>query len=367
MTRSFLGSLAAATLILLGGCEEPAPIKVGFIGGLTGRSSDIGEASRNAVQLAVQQLNAAGGIDGRKIELLVRDDTNDPEVAGAAVRDLHAAGAEAIIGPNVSAIAGGMLPVLNELEIVAVSPTVSSQAFVDIDDYLFRINWSTRYNAQLYAKHYSNLGYRRVAAAIDDNNRVFSESWLREFSQGFEVAGGEVVGFEVFDSKKNDSYANTAKALLAMDAEALLLIANSIDTAQLAQQIRKFNIDVLLVATGWASSERVLALGGRTIEGLELAQSFNRDDESERYLAFREAYREQFQQEPDFASVAGYDAATVLFAGFAARDGSGSMKEVLLNLGEVQGLQQKIAFNRYGDTQRRGFFVVVRDGKFATP
>ncbi len=364
MARVFLGSLVAVVLVLLNGCDDPAPIKIGFIGGLTGRSADIGEASRNAVQLAVQQVNDAGGIDGRKVELLVRDDTNDPEVAGAEVRKLNAAGAEAIIGPNVSAIAGGMVPVLNELEIVAVSPTVSSQAFADVDDYFFRINWSTRYNAQMYAKHYYDLGYRRVAAAIDDNNRVFSESWLREFSQEFEVEGGEVVGFEIFDSRKNDSYANTAKALLSMDAEALLLVANSVDTAQLAQQIRKFNIDVLLIATGWASSGRLLALGGRTIEGLELAQSFNRDDESERYLAFRETYRNQFQQEPDFASVAGYDAATVLFAGISARDGGESLKEVLLNLGEVQGLQQKIAFNRYGDTPRRGFFAVVQNGQF---
>lgn len=366
MARSFLGFLAAVTLIFLSGCDEPAPIKVGFISGLTGRSADIGEASRNAVQLAVEKFNEAGGIDGRKIELLVRDDTNDPEVAGAKVRELHAAGAEAIIGPNVSAIAAGMVPVLNELKIVAVSPTVSSQVFVDIDDYFFRINWSTSYNARLYAKHYFDLGYRRVAAAVDNSNRVFSGIWLREFTDAFEDEGGEVVGFEAIDSKKNDSYANAARTLLSMDAEALLLIANSVDTAQLAQQIRKFNADVLLIATGWASSERLLALGGRTIEGLELAHSFNRDDKSERFLAFRETYRNQFQQEPDFASVAGYDAATVLFAGLAARDGAESLKEALLNLGEVQGLQQKIAFNHYGDSQRSGFFVVVQDGQFVT-
>ena len=364
MARSFLGLLVAATVIFAGGCDDPAPIKIGFIGGLTGRSADVGEASRNAVQLAVQEVNGAGGIDGRKIELLVRADTNDPAVAGAAVRELHAAGVEAIIGPNISAIAGGMVPVLNELEIVAVSPTVSSQAFADVDDYFFRVNWSTRYNAHMYAEHYFGRGYRRVAAAIDDNNRVFSEVWLREFSEGFEAEGGKLAGFEVFDSTKDDSYAKTASALLAVEAEALLLVANSVDTAQLAQQIRKFNADILLIATGWAASERLIVLGGRAIEGLELAQSYNRADQSERYLAFREAYRSQFQQEPDYASVAGYDAATALFAGLAARDGAQSLKEALLNLREVQGLQQDIGFNEYGDTRRRGFFAVVKDGRF---
>ncbi len=364
MIRNFAGLLGLAVVFLAAGCDAPEPIKVGFIGGLTGRSADIGEASRNAVQLAVQEVNAAGGIDGRPVELLVRDDANDPDVAGEAVRDLHAAGVDAIIGPNISAIAGGMVPVLNELQVVTVSPTVSSLAFADKDDYFFRINWTTRDNARIYAKHYYDLGHRQVAAAIDDNNRVFSESWLQEFTYGFEVAGGKVVGFEAFDPAKNDSYADTARALVSMGADALVLIANSVDTAQLAQQIRKLDADILLIAAEWAASERLIALGGRTIEGLELVQSYNRADQSQRYTAFREAYGSQFQQVPGYASVAAYDAATVLFEALARREAAGGLKEALLNLGEVQGLQQMISFNRFGDAQRRAFFVAVHDGQF---
>ena len=364
MARRFLGFFAAFALFILAACDDPEPIRIGFIGGLTGRSADIGEASRNAVQLAVQEVNAAGGVDGRPVELLVRDDANDPAVAGEAVRDLHAEGVAAIIGPNISAIAGGMVPVLNELEVVTISPTVSSLAFAALDDYFFRINSTTRQNAQAYAEHYAELGYRRIAAAIDDNNRIFSESWLQEFTDSFETIGGELVGFEVFDSTKNDSYAQTASALIEMNAEALMLIANSVDTAQLAQQIRKLNADILLIAAEWAASERLIALGGATIEGLELVQSYNRDDGSERYVAFREAYRSQFQQEPGYASLAAYDAATVLFRALAQSGSADNLKQVLLNLGEVQGLQQMVAFDRYGDAQRRAFFVAVRDGKF---
>lgn len=364
MIRNFAGLFGVAVVLLVSGCDDPGPFKIGFIGGLTGRSADTGESSRNAVQLAVQEVNAAGGIDGRQVELLVRDDANDPAVAGEAVRDLHAAGVDAIIGPNISAIAGGMVPVLNELQVVTVSPTVSSLVFADEDDYFFRINWTTRDNARIYAKHYYELGYRRIAAAIDENNRVFSESWLKEFTDGFKVEGGEVIGFEAFDSTKNDSYAKTASSLVAMEAEALLLIANSVDTAQLAQQIRKLDADVLLIAAEWAASERLIALGGPTIEGLELVQSYNRGDESERYRAFRDVYRKQFQQLPGYASVAAYDAATVLFKALAERDAAGGLRKALSNLGEVQGLQQTIAFNQFGDAQRRAFFIVVRDGKF---
>ena len=314
--------------------------------------------------MAIKQANQSGGINGRMVELLVRDDTNDPSVAAAAVHELHAAGVDAIIGPNISAIAEGMLPALNELSMVTVSPTVSSLVFADRDDYLFRINWTTRDNAKVYARHYLDAGIRRIAAAVDANNRVFSESWLDEFTAEFTAGGGEVIGSEAFDSTRSDSYAQTALALVDMKAEALLLIANSVDTAQLTQQIRKIDSDVLLIAAEWAASERLITLGGKAIEGIELVQSYNRNDQSDRYLAFRTAYRDHFQAEPDYASVAAYDAATVLFKAFRQLDEHSSLKDSLLNLGEVEGLQQPISFNAYGDAQRRAFFVVVRDGQF---
>jgi len=362
LARHTIGLLLTGAF-LLAGCDDPAPLRVGFIGGLTGSSADIGETSRNAVQLALEEANRAGGIDGRQLELLVRDDANNPQAAAAAVTDLKAAGVVAIIGPNLSSIAGGMVPVLNELELVTISPTVSALSFADNDDYFFRINWTTRDNARAYAQHYSELGYRHVAAAIDGNNRIFSESWLEEFAREFEKTGGEVVGSAVFDATENEGYARTAKELLAKNAEVVLLIANSIDTANLAQQIRKLDQKILLVAAEWAASERLVVLGGRAIDGLELVQSYDRGDNSQNYLNFSNAYRSQFQQEPDYASVAAYDAATVVIKALSSQ-GKKTLKQALLDLGPVQGLQQEIAFNPYGDARRRAFFVVIRDGHF---
>ncbi len=353
-------------VLLLVGCGESGPIKIGFIGGLSGRSADIGEASRNAVQLAVEGINEAGGIDGRQLELLVRDDQDDPDVAAAAVRDLHENGVVAIIGPNNSSIAEGMLPVLNELELVAISPTVSSLVFAGLDDHLFRINWTTRDNAQIYATHYAERGIVRVAAAIDNNNRVFSQSWLDEFTRAFEAAGGALAGFDVFDADDERGYSQTASRLLEFDADALLLIANGVDTAQLAQQIRKLDEEILLIAAEWAASERLLHLGGGSIEGLELVQSYDRNDQSERYVAFKDAFAERFNQYPGYAGIAAYDAATVLFQALAEQE-DGTLRQALLDQGGVQGLQQTIDFDEYGDAQRRAFFVVVRGGNFVMP
>lgn len=353
------------TQAFLVACDDATPVKIGFIGGLSGPSADIGEASRNAVQMAVENLNKAGGFDGRMVEVLIRDDENSPQVAAEAVRNLHAAGVSAIIGPNNSSIAEGMLPVLNELKVVTVSPTVSSLVFADLDDYFFRVNWTTRDNARIYAKHYADAGLRRVAAAVDANNRVFSESWLKEFSDAFKAEGGEVVTSDSFDRTSDRGYSDTARLLLGRDAEAILMVANGVDTAQLSQQIRKLDKDILLIAAEWAASEKLLNLGGSAIEGLEVVQSYDRNDQSPGYLEFRKAYLEQFQQQPGYSSIAAYDAATMLFAGMMATNGkTEGLREALPALNEISGLQQPLKFNTFGDAKRQAFFVVVKDGKF---
>jgi branched-chain amino acid transport system substrate-binding protein len=367
-SRAAFAGLAFATALSLLSCGEPEPVRIGFVGGLSGRSADVGEASRNAVQLALEEANAAGGIGGRRIELLVRDDRGDPAAAAAAVRDLHAAGAVAIVGPNISAIAAGMLPELDRLRIVAVSPTVSSLAFAGRDDHLFRINWTTRDNARIYAERYAGLGLKRVAAAIDANNLVFSQSWLDEFAAPFAERGGTVAAAELFDAGQEHGYADTVRRLLSKRPDAILLIANGVDTAQLTQQVRKIDGGIRLIAAEWAASERLIFLGGSAVEGLEMVQSYDRNDTSERFSRFRNAYADRFSQEPGYASVAGYDAATALLAALAARTGGQTVKDALLALAPVQGLQQTVAFDRFGDARsRRSFFVVVREGKFATP
>lgn len=358
--------VATAVVLLLIGCDEPAPFQVGFIGGLSGRSTDIGEASRNAVQLAVEEINARGGINGRAVELLVRDDADDPDVAADAVRDLHKAGVAAIIGPNISAIAVGMLPVVNELEVVAISPTASSLVLSGQDDYLFRINWTTRDNAMIYANRYLERGVGRMAVALDANNIVFTQSWLDEFRVTFEGGGGTIAAVDTFDASDARGFAETASVLLAAEPEAILLVANSVDTAQLAQQIRKHDTGTLLIAAEWAASEYLLQLGGRAIEGLELVQSYDRSDGSARYTRFRDAYRARFADDPGYSSLAAHDAATMLFAALAQKGDTQPLKQALIEIGAVQGLQQMVRFDAGGDAQRSAFFVVVRDGRFVS-
>ncbi|MEC9267516.1 MAG: ABC transporter substrate-binding protein [Pseudomonadota bacterium] len=361
MLRWLMGCILGA--VLLTACDDPEPIAIGFVGGLSGRSADISRESLNALDMAVAEVNAAGGLNGRKLDLLVRDNQGDPALAADQVRDLKNAGAVAIIGPNVSAIAQGMLPVIIETDLVTLSPTVSSLAFAGLDDPFFRMNSTTRQNAGAYATHLYETGLRRISAAFDLQNKVFSESWLYEFRGAFERLGGEILSAEGFDSGATEEYGPLVSRLLATKPESLLLIANGVDTAQLSLHIRGMNRSVGIVAVEWAASEQLIELGGAAVEGITILQTYDRDDLSPRYVAFREAYQARFETSPGFASIAAYDASIVLFAALRAQKDGESLKHVLLSQGPLDGLQQELSFDAFGDGTRRQFFVTVRDGK----
>ncbi|NQW00098.1 MAG: ABC transporter substrate-binding protein [Rhodospirillales bacterium] len=369
MIINLLNTIRATALpvvlsILLTACGDSAPIKIGFIGGLTARSSDISQASRNAVQLAIAEVNAKGGINGRMLELVVRDNNGDPATAQKNVQELAGEGVEAIIGPNLSSIAEAMLPAIIETNVVTISPTVSSLFFAGKDDPFFRMNSTTRQNAGAYAAYHYSKGGRRVTAAFDAQNRLFSESWLKEFQAAFEKLGGELINATSFDATSTTGYSGVVAPLLSSSPDAMLLVANGVDTAQLAQQIRKTGSKVKLMAAEWAASEELIQLGGRAIEGLTILQTYDRYSKEAHYTGFHDAYQKRFKKTPGYASLAAYDATTMLFAALQQRREGETLKQALLNLGPKKGLQQVLEFDDFGDSNRKQFFVSVKNGEF---
>ncbi len=360
--------LIASFLILvlaLAGCGDSSsgPVRIGFISGMTGRFADFGLPGRNGALLAVEQRNQAGGIEGRPIELLIRDDAQESGIAIKAVQELLGLRIEALIGPMTSGMVKVILPVTEPAGLVVISPTSAAVEFSGKDDRFFRLASTMRESMHLSATLHYRRGLRRIAVAYDINNRVFSESTLEEFRAAFGELGGEVPMAKSFDSAKPPVFSDLIQELLSAQPDALLFISSAVDTVLLAQQARKLSPGLPLIATEWAATEQLIELGGHAVEGLYLGQLFDRNNISSRYQSFRDAYRIRFQQEPGYTSVMGYDAASVLLDALSRRAKGQPLKEVLLR-GSFEGLQQTIVFDRFGDSQRRIFTTVIRNGQF---
>lgn len=366
--RQALLFLIGITMCVLASCSERTPVRIGFMAGLSGRSADLGVAGRNGAMLAVEQKNAAGGINGRQIELLAKDDEQNDEVAKKQIAELIAQKVELIIGPMTSSIAAAVMPQINASQTVLLSPTVTTTALTGKDDNFLRVIADTRSYAHKSASyHYRTKGYRSVAVILDQGNRSYTESWLQDFRSEFERLGGRIHLTVPFRSGSNTTFLDPAKQLLAARPDAVLIIANAVDAALICQQVRKLSATQPIIAVEWASTERFIELAGSAAEGVHLAQFINRNDRSARYLEFIKAYRDRFGgQEPGFAGTAGYDAALVAIEALQTRTKGTSVKEAILKRARFSGVQQTISLDRFGDADRKNYITVVRNGAFVT-
>lgn len=355
----------ALMLWMLCACSPSAPVKLGFLGGLSGRVSDFGEAGRNGTLLAVEDANAVGGINGHLIELVIGDDEQNAERAVAATKKMLAAKVAAIIGPMTSAMGEAMLPIATQAETVVVSPTISATTLLAKDDMLFAVSPSVSQSATLSATYEYARGARRVAIVYDLSNRAYTVDWVNNFGKGFAAMGGSVVAEASFVSGDDASYSQAVKKLSGARPDLLSYVANAVDTVRLIQVSRNLGMTQSISASPWAATERLLEVGGRTVEGVTTPQYFNRHDSSAPYLKFATAFRKRFKQEPDFVSVAAYDATTAVISAMRQANGR-PLKRALLENGSFQGLQEPWTFGPDGSAQRQIHMTVVRDGRYSS-
>nr|WP_320192157.1 ABC transporter substrate-binding protein [uncultured Desulfobacter sp.] len=353
----------------MSGCDSKQPVKIGFIAGMSGRVADLGIAGLDAVQMRVEKENKEGGINGHKIQLIIKDDRHDPDVARQAATQLIDEGVAAIIGPMTSQMGMAIMPILNKHHMLCVAPTVSTQKLFGIDDYFFRVVPSVRTNTLVSADYQITSGNMTRAAVIYDvGNRSYTESWLKNFKELFTEGGGKIVAAIPYNTQDNNPFEDIAAKALSLNINGILIIANSMDSALLCQQIRKKDETVYITIADWGATEQLLEFGGRAVEGVTVVQTFDREDASPAYQAFRKAYMEQLGREPGFPGVNGYDAAHVVITALKQQKTGEDLKKTVLYTRRFDGLQGPLIFDDYGDmTRPKAFMSIVENQKFVLP
>jgi branched-chain amino acid transport system substrate-binding protein len=350
--------------IWLGGCSNDEPLQVGLIAGTSGRVADLGVGGRNGMILATEQFNARGGIHGRPIELLIRDDQQDPQRARQHAQELIDKEVAAILGPMTSAMALAIEPMTTQANLVLLGGTVATNQLTGKDDSFFRILAPTKAHASNQARNQLRQGINHFAIAIDTNNRSYTQDWADDFSFAFQQGGGRVAPYVEFHSSAEAPFSQIAKQLIDTGAQAIALAGNSIDTALLAQQLRLLNPDIRIVACEWAATERLIELGGRGVEGIVVAQYIDRSSQEPDYLNFRQQFIARFGQEPGYTGLIGYNAASALYQAMQQQRDDESLKQALLRISTFEGVQGDTVFDRYGDSTRPAILTEVVNGQF---
>lgn len=367
-TRAGVARLAAGMAMLVGlaGCTPEPPLRVGLLAGLSGRGANAAEDGRNGAMLAIEQRNAAGGVHGRALELVVRDNGPTAQSAVAAVDALQAVPVEAIVGPFISSVAMAVLPQIDAAHLLMLSPTATATALAGRDDFLLRLNPTTQSSAGEYARQLYQRGQRRVALAVasDPGNAAYALAWRDGFRPAFVALGGEIAAEVEFKSRVDTPYAEIVLGMQAGRPDGLVFVGGPVEVARLAQQARRLAPGLPMAAAEAAAGEALVELGGQAIEGLLVAQMHDRADTSPRYLRFHADFVARFGRAPGFHAVAAHDAVTVLADALVRRKPGETPRQAVLQHGPYQGLQQSIVFDRYGDITRALHFAVVRKGRF---
>jgi len=348
------------------GCSESPPVRIGLVAGLSGGNADLGQAGRNGVLLAVEQINKQGGINQKhKIELVIRDDGNDRGKAAAAADSLVQEGVSVIIGPYTTAMCEAVLQVAQPKDVLVVSPTASAASLSGRDDVFFRMNSSTADNAQSYARYMiGKLGYRRVTLVIDQQNATFAQDWIDAYEQLARALGVESIHKVWYSSGNISSFPELLNQISTGKPEVALFVANAVDVARIAQQLRKTNQHISLFAVEWAGTQQLIELGGQAVDGLEVLHMFNMFGSGQAYLDFVDAYSKRFNSTPSFSSILSYEVVQVLAQAMTKREKTQDLKMAILENGPYQGLQQKVEWDRFGDSHRQTFFVRIDKTKF---
>lgn len=367
MLRHVNSFFIVTLLSLLTSCNFNAEnsLKIGFIGTLSGPQTFLGTSGRDGALLAIEEINQAGGLGGRHVELVVKDVKHNHALAKEAMKDLADQGAVAVIGPMTSEMSGPMIEVANQHKTVILSPSVASHIHSDTDDYFLRL-YPSATEGSIKVAHFGMHDRQLDSFAViyDMTNASFCLSWLESFKKDYESLGGKLVAQIPFESRNDDiSYQDLAKRIHQSGAKGLLILANPFSTAMLHQSLTKLDSQVDSYITEWSYGPDLLKYGGRDIDNLMLFKTYFKDASSPETIAFRDKFKNRFGVTPWFSSVHAYDAASFLLAALEKNADETQLKQTLLSYGNFQGVQSSFSFNPFGDIIRSHYISRLNNGQ----
>lgn len=360
--------ISICIILLVVSCGEKQTIKLGFVAQLTGNQAELGIQERNGVQLAVEEINATGGINGRNIELIIKDDMGTDESAKLANKELLDENVVAIIGHATSSQTIAGLEITNSAGVVLISPTASTHELSGIDDNFFRVVTSNKARTQMFATRiYDKRKIDSLGIIYSTDNINYSKTYLDTFEKEYLAKGGIITDKIPFSSKDENGFENIVNRIKDGNPSGILIIANDFDTAFIAQAIKIDNWNIPIFTSAWAQTETLINHGGKAVESMEVEVVYPQDIPTPKYTQFKQDFISRFGKNPSFGASFGYESVKVLEIALENSNGeSDGLKQAMLEVKEFEGLIDKFSFDKFGDVERAFYFSKIENGKFVT-
>ena len=366
--RAALAALVVAGLHL--GCSQGEgasdAIRVGHFASMTGDTATFGQSADRGMQLAIQEINAAGGVLGRPLALITEDDRSVTEEArSAAQKLLQRDGVVALLGEVASSRSLAAAPEAQRARIPMISPASTNPKVTEVGDYVFRACFIDPFQGAVMARFAAQeLGARRVAILVD-YKQDYSVGLADFFRRTFRELGGEIVADERYTSGDIEFRAQLT-TLRATHPDAIFVPGYYTEVGLIAKQARELGIDApMLGGDGW-DSEKTLEIGGAAVEGYYFSTHYSADADSPKVQDFVRRYRETYGAVPDAMAALGYDTAQILSDALrrAGSDEGPKLRDAIAATREFDGVTGRISIDAERNARKDAVVLKIEDGRF---
>jgi len=353
------------------GEEKPAstePIKIGFFAPITSPAASAdGLSAENSAKLAVKLINEAGGINGRKVELVSYDDGLDTTQAVSIAEKLTTKdGVVAVVSGSYSGPTRVAAPIIQNAGKVMVSAYAIHPDVINAGDFIFSQSFPGKVQGRAGAEFaVKTLGAKKIAIIAVDLD--FGTELGNSFKAHAEANGAQVVSFDKVAMSDNEFTAIITKLKEKVKPDLIYIANYYAHAAEVVKQCKLQGLNVPILGTEGADSWQFLLTAGEHAEGVYITTNMNRDDKNETVQQYIKRYREEYNMEPDMVGASTYDAFQVLFEAIkrvgtdnpaAMRDTIASMKDFYTVTGNL------IRYTAKGEAVKAVQIQKVENGQF---
>ena len=323
LNREFLQRTGIVAMLItclsltISGCQNGGSdeILIGHYGSLTGSQATFGISTDNGIKMAIEDLNAAGGINGRKVKLVTYDDKGEAREASTAVTRLVTKdGVVAVIGEVASGLSLAAAPICQEGGVPMISPSSTNPKVTKVGDMIFRVCFIDPFQGKVcakFAREHESLKASK-AAIVTDQGSPYSVGLEDEFEKSFVALGGTVVSKQTYQAGDQD-YSAQLTSIRAAEPDVIFVPGYYTEVASMILQARKLGMTQPFVgADGWDSA-KLGEIAGDAINGCFYSNHYSQEDPSPKIQDFIAKYKAKHNETPDALAALGHDSAMILF------------------------------------------------------
>ncbi len=360
---------ATAVLLLFGSCaKQSETIKIGEYGSLTGKEATFGQSSHKGIIMALEEINAAGGVLGKQLELLAEDNQTRPgESATVAKKLLTRDKVVALLGEVSSGRSLEAAPIAQASKIPMIAPAATNPRVTEVGDYIFRVCFIDDFQGTAMANFALNDLKAKNVAIISSVSNAYSVGLAKFFRDTFESAGGTIAVEQKYSEGDKDFRAQLT-AVKAANVEAVFLPGYYTESALIVRQARELGLTIpFLGGDGW-ESDKLLEIGGDALNGCFYSTHFSPENQDPKVAEFVQKFKARWNNEtPDAFAALGYDAALVL-ADAITRAGTTdgpALRDALAATKDFPGASGRTTIDAQRNAKKGATIISIRNAKLA--